>query len=64
MGNKLTGDMGYTSNWADALEISGSCIETHPIKGTRPRFADPDKEYEETLHRAAGIRFAIERWQA
>jgi aminodeoxychorismate synthase component I len=26
--------------------------------------SDPDKEYEETLHKAAGIRLAIERWQA
>jgi aminodeoxychorismate synthase component I len=25
--------------------------------------SDPDKEYEETLHKAAGIRLAIERWQ-
>jgi aminodeoxychorismate synthase component I len=24
--------------------------------------SDPDKEYEETLHKAAGIRLAIERW--
>ncbi|HEX7260225.1 MAG TPA: aminodeoxychorismate synthase component I, partial [Luteolibacter sp.] len=26
--------------------------------------SDPEKEYEETLHKAAGIRLAIERWQA
>jgi aminodeoxychorismate synthase component I len=26
--------------------------------------SDPDKEYEETLHKAAGIRLAIERWQS
>jgi aminodeoxychorismate synthase component I len=26
--------------------------------------SDPDKEYEETLHKAAGIRLAVERWQA
>jgi para-aminobenzoate synthetase component I len=26
--------------------------------------SDPEKEYEETLHKAAGIRIAIERWQA
>ena len=26
--------------------------------------SDPGKEYEETLHKAAGIRLAIERWQA
>nr|MCU0748040.1 chorismate-binding protein [Akkermansiaceae bacterium] len=25
--------------------------------------SDPEKEYEETLHKAAGIRLAIERWQ-
>jgi aminodeoxychorismate synthase component I len=25
--------------------------------------SDPQKEYEETLHKAAGIRLAIERWQ-
>ncbi len=25
--------------------------------------SDPDKEYEETLHKAAGIRLAVERWQ-
>jgi para-aminobenzoate synthetase component I len=25
--------------------------------------SDPDAEYEETLHKAAGIRLAIERWQ-
>ena len=25
--------------------------------------SDPDKEYEETLHKAAGIRLALERWQ-
>lgn len=24
--------------------------------------SDPDKEYEETLHKAAGIRLAVERW--
>ncbi len=26
--------------------------------------SDPEKEYEETLHKAAGIRLAIERWQS
>ena len=26
--------------------------------------SDPDKEYEETLHKAAGIRLAVERWQS
>jgi para-aminobenzoate synthetase component 1 len=26
--------------------------------------SDPQKEYEETLHKAAGIRLAIERWQS
>lgn len=26
--------------------------------------SDPEKEYEETLHKAAGIRLGIERWQA
>ena len=26
--------------------------------------SDPEKEYEETLHKAAGIRLAVERWQA
>lgn len=26
------------------LKISGSGIETHPIKGTRPRFVDPDED--------------------
>ena len=26
--------------------------------------SDPNKEYEETLHKAAGIRLAIERWQS
>jgi len=26
--------------------------------------SDPDQEYEETQHKAAGIRLAIERWQA
>ncbi len=26
--------------------------------------SDPDHEYQETLHKAAGIRLAIERWQA
>lgn len=26
--------------------------------------SDPEKEYEETLHKATGIRLAIERWQA
>ena len=26
--------------------------------------SDPEKEYEETLHKAAGSRLAIERWQA
>ena len=26
--------------------------------------SDPDKEYEETQHKAAGIRLAVERWQA
>ncbi|MEX1113745.1 MAG: aminodeoxychorismate synthase component I [Akkermansiaceae bacterium] len=25
--------------------------------------SDPEKEYEETLHKAAGIRLAVERWQ-
>ncbi|NJR41386.1 MAG: hypothetical protein HC767_00740 [Akkermansiaceae bacterium] len=25
--------------------------------------SDPEKEYEETLHKAAGIRLAIERWK-
>jgi anthranilate/para-aminobenzoate synthase component I len=25
--------------------------------------SNPQKEYEETLHKAAGIRLAIERWQ-
>ena len=26
--------------------------------------SDPEKEYEETLHKAAGIRLAVERWQS
>jgi aminodeoxychorismate synthase component I len=26
--------------------------------------SDPQKEYEETLHKAAGIRLAVERWQS
>ncbi|RYD24643.1 MAG: anthranilate synthase component I family protein, partial [Verrucomicrobiaceae bacterium] len=26
--------------------------------------SDPEKEYEETLHKAAGIRLAIQRWQS
>jgi anthranilate/para-aminobenzoate synthase component I len=26
--------------------------------------SDPDKEYEETLHKATGIRLAIARWQS
>ncbi len=26
--------------------------------------SDPDREYEETLHKAAGIRLAIERWRS
>ena len=26
--------------------------------------SDPEKEYEETLHKAAGIRLAMERWQS
>ncbi len=26
--------------------------------------SDPEKEYEETLHKAAGIRLAVDRWQA
>jgi len=26
--------------------------------------SDPEKEYEETLHKAAGIRLAVERWLA
>jgi anthranilate/para-aminobenzoate synthase component I len=26
--------------------------------------SDPEKEYEETLHKAVGIRLAIERWKA
>ena len=26
------------------LKISGRCIETRPIKGTRPRFIDPDED--------------------
>jgi aminodeoxychorismate synthase component I len=26
------------------LKISGRCIETRPIKGTRPRFVDPDED--------------------
>lgn len=26
--------------------------------------SDPEREYEETLHKAAGIRLAIERWQS
>lgn len=26
--------------------------------------SDPEKEYEETLHKAAGIRLAVERWRA
>jgi para-aminobenzoate synthetase component 1 len=26
--------------------------------------SDPEKEYEETLHKAAGIRLAIERWRS
>lgn len=26
--------------------------------------SDPEKEYEETLHKAAGIRLAIDRWQS
>jgi hypothetical protein len=26
--------------------------------------SDPELEYQETLHKAAGIRLAIERWQA
>lgn len=26
--------------------------------------SDPEKEYEETLHKAAGIQLAVERWQA
>jgi len=26
------------------LKISGRCIETRPIKGTRPRFRDPDED--------------------
>ena len=25
--------------------------------------SDPEKEYEETLHKAAGIRLAVERWK-
>lgn len=26
------------------LRISGNCVETRPIKGTRPRFQDPDED--------------------
>lgn len=37
---------------------------TYDVGGGIVADSDPQKEYEETLHKAAGIRLAIERWQA
>jgi anthranilate/para-aminobenzoate synthase component I len=36
---------------------------TYDVGGGIVADSDPQKEYEETLHKAAGIRLAIERWQ-
>lgn len=60
------------------LDYQGGCAFNIPIRtlvrqGNRASYhvgagivadSDPVREYEETLHKAAGIRLAIERWRA